>query len=290
MQQKVLIIGASGLVGRYLTKGAEQHFKVIAASRKNSDISLDITDRQQTLNLVRAIEPSVIFLTAAFTDVKQCETNPEGAKVNVNGTKNVADAVKAIHSKLVFFSTDYLFDGESGPYSEEHLPKPKNEYGKQKLLAEHYICSTLTASSWLIIRTCGVFGVGGSNFAQRIISTLQKEQQLVASSEEFFTPTYAEDLQKITLDLIKRGTFGVYNIAGVDITTRYAFANKIAKRFYLDKENKLLTETKAVEPYKPKVAGLSNKKLIQLLKKSNSPRPSTTDEALWSFYSECKNK
>ncbi len=193
---KILIIGASGMVGSHLLEmlKAEKYKRVFGTYYTNEldcGIFLDISNRTQTQLLLSAIEPDIIFLTGAQTDVDLCEEEREDTdEVNIQGVKNVVDF--AGKAKIVFFSSDYIFDGENGPYDEFSTPNPINVYGKQKLIAEHY---ALSFADSIIVRASTVYGPikYEKGFLARLVNSLNNKTTCGygVRSDVFVTPTYA---------------------------------------------------------------------------------------------------
>lgn len=233
-----LVIGASGQVGEHLLRHL-QHVDLPAHGtyyrHPAPDMSsLDIRDEAAVLALVRQLQPAVIYLPAGFTHVDRCEQDPAGSyAVNVQGTAHVVRAANAVGARIIFFSSDYIFDGTAGPYSETALPRPLSEYGRQKLLAEHSIL--LHAQDALIVRTTVVYGRErqGKNFVQRLVQTLQAGQTLRVPHDQVGSPTYGPNLAAATIELAEMGASGVFNIVGPAAVSRYEFALEAARAFSL---------------------------------------------------------
>ena len=158
---KALIIGGSGQVGGHLSNKLGNLGKsvVITHHRQatSNSIFLDIVSKDKVHQLISEFKPTHIYLPAAATNVDECEKNPDSTfPVNVTGVQNVVEAANHVNARLIYFSTDYIFDGVNGPYNESEPPNPICEYGKQKVCAEHYILSS--CKDFLIIRTTVVYG------------------------------------------------------------------------------------------------------------------------------------
>src|SRR3989338_3835167 len=156
----------------------------------------------------------------------------EGWHYTYRNVKNVIDALqKTTRGKMVFFSTDYLFDGKDGPYSEDAKPNPLNVYGKLKLECEQEIQKS--GLDYLIIRTTGVFGreIQRKNFLYRVTETLTRGDDLVIPNDQFANPTYVKDLVSATTNLLEMGKNGIYNVAGPEIMPRTELSHRFAK-FY----------------------------------------------------------
>jgi dTDP-4-dehydrorhamnose reductase len=250
---KLLIVGSSGLVGSKIAALSSKHgFEAFntAHSRKTSlprALQMDITDRDATIRLVRQVEPRVIINTAAITNVDYCETHAEEAqRLNVEGVRNLAEA--SIESKIRFIqiSTDYVFDGAVGHYTEEDTPRPLNVYGRTKLEAEA-IVSRL--QSYAIARPSVIYGwnppeTTGTpsdslklmNFAMFVVDKLKKVEIVNAVRDQYSSPTFADTLAESLLRLARHDENGIFHTAGRTCLSRYEFAVKIAKLFSYNNE------------------------------------------------------
>ena len=196
---------------------------------------LDICNEAKVLSLFKEVLPDIVYLTAAKSNVDYCEENPrETYAVNVTGTKYVVEAVNQAKAKLVFFSSECLFDGLNGPYREGDPADPICEYGRQKLAAEHTIA--LQAADYLIIRTNMVYGSErhGKNFGYALGRALKAKKPMEVPNDRIVNPTYAADLAKVVVELVLSGTKGVFNVAGPERLSRYDFALKFANVFGFD--------------------------------------------------------
>lgn len=236
---KVLIIGAAGFLGKYLVRDFSRANTVFGADkyRDKEDLHyLDLTKKESVGEAFRLFKPELVLLPASVTGVDFCEKNQDLAwAVNTEGAKDVAAASKRHGAFLVFYSSDYIFDGLNGPYSEEDRPAPLNFYGKTKLEAEKIIQKEL--DNCLIIRTCGLYGYekGGLNYAMQVYSALAEGKTVKAVSDQFGTPTYVEDLSEATLKLVSSKKRGVFHVAGPDYLNRTQFAGRVAEIFGFDR-------------------------------------------------------
>jgi dTDP-4-dehydrorhamnose reductase len=146
----------------------------------------------------------------------------------------VVQAVNEINAKIIFFSSDYVFDGVQGPYSEDDPAHPISEYGNQKLIGEHYIA--FHSKNYLIIRTTVVYGweTQGKNFVQRLIKSLRDGERIRVPVDQIGNPTFAPNLAEAVIELATGGETGICNIVGSTLVSRYEFAVTIAKAFDLD--------------------------------------------------------
>ena len=212
-QEKVLIIGASGNLGRYLMKSFSKDFKVIGTYNTNKEeglIPLDITKKEEVESVFEKEKPDIILLCSAMTNVEQCELEPEKAfNINVNGVKNVVDLCR--NRKLVFLSTDAVFDGTKEEYKEEDIPNPINVYGKTKLQGEELV---KTLPDWIICRTCRLYGLRGKKFINNVIDSLKEGREIKVPVDNPGNPSFIEDVSKSVLELVKREKTGIWHVAG----------------------------------------------------------------------------
>ncbi|MGZ4863905.1 MAG: dTDP-4-dehydrorhamnose reductase [Halobacteriota archaeon] len=235
---KVLITGASGLLGSALLRAASQTGVIaIAAYNRhplNGGLQMDITDQSQVDTTIRRVDPDYIIHTAAFTDVDVCEIEPKLAwDINALGTKNVADGCEEYGAKLIYISTDYVFDGEDGPYSEEAPTHPINVYGESKLAGERF---ALNNSVNTVARVCVLYGPNKPNFVTWVINSLRAQTPINIVTDQYNTPTYVGNCARALLRMCELGLTGVYHVSGREQLNRYAFACAIADIFALDKK------------------------------------------------------
>lgn len=268
---KILIIGASGQVGLALYKehGLKGHTVLGTYFESNNKypknvVQMDITNFR-SLNAIKEYSPDVVYLASANTNVDFCEKNPqESFKTNVKSVKYIADICDKIRTKLVFFSTDYVFDGIEGNYNERSVPNPICEYGKQKLISEFIVLTTNSKN--LVIRTNAVYGndVSRKNFVLRLKSNLEAGAEVKIPSDEYCTPTYTSNLAKSASELaLKKESSGVYHITGNELISRYNFARKIAEVFQCDSSliEPVFSEALGRPARRPKNGGLVSVRL-----------------------------
>jgi len=231
---EILITGAGGLLGSCLVNILSRDYTVKGIGRSDCDIR----NTEKIKEIFRAASPRVVIHTAALTDVDACEKNPQLAfEVNVEGTRNIAQACAQVDSILVFISTDYVFDGrKDSPYSESDRAGPINVYGRSKFEAEK-ICQEVVDKS-LIVRTSWLFGAGRRDFVDTVIDKIRQGENFGVVSDKYSIPTYNVDLSRVLGDLIKRllenysdNLGGIYHLTNSDSCSWYEFALKI-KVFY----------------------------------------------------------
>ncbi len=289
---KILITGSNGLLGQKLLHKLrrDSSISLIATSKgKNrvsvkdgyTYVSLDVTDQAEVSRIILYHEPHVVINTAAMTNVDLCEDKKsECDSLNINAVKYLADSCKKIDAHLIHISTDFIFDGENGPYSEDDEPNPLSYYGLSKLKSEQLIQAH--SVNWTILRTIIVFGVGENLSKGNIVlwakNALAKGDLLNIIDDQFRAPTLAEDLADICILAAKKKALGIFNASGKDIMSIYEIVETVA-RYYgnsTDNLNKISTATlnqKAVRP--PKTGFILDKSINEL-----GYRPHSFEECL----------
>jgi dTDP-4-dehydrorhamnose reductase len=229
---RTLIIGASGLVGGALRAVFPDAVGTYYRSPIEGLEPLDITDAAAVRALIRASAPELVLLPAAQPHVDRCETErAESERVNVAGTRNVAEAAAEAGARLVFFSTDYVFDGGAGPYPVDAPTHPIQVYGRHKLAAEQIVRDTVP--DHLIARACGVYGyqAAGKNFVMALDRLARAGEPMRVPSDQWGTPTLADNLAAAVRELALSGYRGVVHPVGPDYLTRIEFARLAAEVF-----------------------------------------------------------
>lgn len=197
-------------------------------------VSLDITNKSAVMNTIKAIKPDVVVHCAAWTAVDLAEDEDKQAKVkaiNVDGTQNIANACKEIDAKMVYISTDYVFDGQgTTPWQPDCKDyKPLNVYGETKLGGELAVSNTL--SKYFIVRIAWVFGKNGNNFIKTMLNVGKKLDTLKVVNDQIGTPTYTYDLARLLVDMIETDKYGYYHATNEGgYISWYDFACEIFKQ------------------------------------------------------------
>lgn len=247
---KILGTGLDGLVGSRIVELLSDKYEF-----ENLSIitGVDITDRNTVLEKIKSSEAQIVLHLAAKTDVDGCELDrPLGKKgdawrINVFGTKNVVDACQLSKKKLIYISTDFVFDGENPPvggYSEDDIPNPLNWYAQTKYEGEKIVQNL--KSPWIIARIAYPYRAKFErlDFARAILKRLQEGQIVTAVKDHIFTPTYIDDIAFAIDSLIKNNCTGIFHVVGSHSLTPYDAAVLIAKEFDLDM-SKISQTTKA---------------------------------------------
>ncbi|WP_165003196.1 MULTISPECIES: dTDP-4-dehydrorhamnose reductase [unclassified Enterococcus] len=193
---------------------------------------LDITDADKTMAYITELKPDVIFHCAAYTAVDKAEEEGKelDEKINIDGTRNVALAAKAVNAKLVYISTDYVFDGKkkNEEYQVDDPTNPLNEYGRTKLLGEQAVQEIL--DEYYIIRTSWVFGIYGHNFVFTMQRLAQTHDRLTVVNDQFGRPTWTRTLAEfMTYVIEQQAPFGIYQLSNENSCSWYEFAKEILK-------------------------------------------------------------
>ncbi len=246
---KILITGSNGLLGQKLIEliSPKDGVELIATARGSnryptSDLnysfhSMDITSAEDIERVFQEVKPSHVINTAAMTNVDQCEGDREGCwKMNVEAVQLLIDACEKHNSFFLHLSTDFIFDGEDGPYSEEDKPNPVSYYGESKLAAEEIV--TKSNLKWAIARTVLVYGIAHdmsrSNIILWVKNSLENKKEIKVVNDQWRTPTLAEDLAMGCFLIVQKDAEGIFNISGKDFLNPYQMAVKTANYFKLD--------------------------------------------------------
>lgn len=232
-------------------------------------VSLDITNKEAVMNTIKAIKPDVVVHCAAWTAVDLAEDEDKQAKVkaiNVDGTQNIANACKEIDAKMVYISTDYVFDGQgTEPWQPDCKDyKPLNVYGETKLGGELAVSNTL--SKYFIVRIAWVFGKNGNNFIKTMLNVGKKFDTLKVVNDQIGTPTYTYDLARLLVDMIETDKYGYYHATNEGgYISWYDFACEIFKEAgYTNKVIPVTTKeyglSKAARPFNSR---LDKSKLVE---------------------------
>jgi dTDP-4-dehydrorhamnose reductase len=234
--KKILLIGANGFLGNKLFEILSKEFEVVGTYHcrpKGKLMQLDIVNESQVKEFIETINPEIVIVTTAQTNVDLCETDKKSAEeLHVKGMENVAKY--CTNRKLVYYSTDSVFDGEKGNYVETDLPNPLNFYSKTKLMGEKIVEKV---PDHLILRTCMLYSdqVESPKYINWVIKNLWEKKRVNAITDLFATPTLIDDLAMATLELIKRDQKGTYHTAGASALNCHEMALKIAEIFGFDK-------------------------------------------------------
>jgi dTDP-4-dehydrorhamnose reductase len=231
MMNRLLVIGAKGMLGRDLVEVLRFSFRTDQGWEVLGwDIDeIDIQEENSTVTKIEGIQPGIVINVAAYTDVDGCEPNEEKAfLVNAEGMRHVALGASKCGAKVVYLSTDYVFDGEKKePYLEDDPPHPLNVYGRSKLKGEQYVQELVEDS--LIVRSQWLYGRHGKNFVNTILREAKERRVLSIVDDQIGSPTYTVDLATAVSALIQRRARGIFHVVNSDSCTWFAFGQAILK-------------------------------------------------------------
>jgi len=286
---RILITGASGLLGHRTSQLAlEKDHKVYAIYKEHKislgiPVQLDLTDREKLLQVIPQCKPDAIIHTAAYTNVDDCEVNRDLAwKVNIEATKHIAMASTGINSHLIYVSTDYVFDGEKGFYIENDDPNPINYYGYSKLKGEEFVRQY--AEEWCIARPSVIYGwapVHKQNFATWLLNNVNQGKEVRVLTDQYVSPTLNTNLAEMLIEIAERKVTGILHTAGSTRVSRCEFALRLAEVFNLN--NDLIKPAKMDEMLwkakRPRDSSLNVSKALALL----NQKPQELSQALQSL-------
>lgn len=265
----VLVTGANGQLGKTIKdvfSEDKESIHVVYVSRRE----LDISNKSEIKHFFNENSFNYCINCAAYTNVEQAEISPEDAiKVNTEAVKNIAEICKKNKVTLIHISTDYVFDGKKcEPYNEEDKTNPINQYGKSKLLGEHYIQDIL--KEYFIIRTSWLYSKHGKNFVKTIVSKIQENTTLEITTSQKGTPTSCIDLAKFIYHIIKTKEvkYGIYHFSAFGDATWYDFAIQISKPFKTS--NITSVNTFSSKAKRPNYSVLNNSKANKIYSKINN--------------------
>lgn len=286
---RILVTGSSGLLGAQLVRQATKAGDEVISSYNlhppihGTPVHLDLGKLDAIEADIRRIHPNTIIHAASLTDVDLCEEKPDLARLlNGEATGKIAEAANSVGSFMIYVSTDYVFDGQTGMYKENDDPKPINQYGESKLLGERLVRES--GAEYCIARTSVIYGWGREhrpNFATWILGKVRSGQVAKVVNDQFASPTLNLDLAEMLLESAVSRFAGVLHLAGSTRIDRYNFALRLAERFHLD--SSLIEQVNSAEidwkAKRPEDSSLNVQKAADILKR----KPVTLDEALDRF-------
>lgn len=197
----------------------------------------DFTSRDVVKKVIMDFCPDVIINASAYTNVDRSETERDLAwKINVKGVEYIAEAAAIIDAHVIHVSTDYVFDGVHGPYAETEKPNPINYYGRSKLAGENALI--ISSAQYTIIRTNVLYGIipnGRLDFVRWVVESNKKAEQIRIVTDQYNNPTFIDDIVIAMNTIIEHKKYGLYNVAGMEVLSRYDFTLRIADVFNLDR-------------------------------------------------------
>ncbi|ERJ11057.1 dTDP-4-dehydrorhamnose reductase [Haloplasma contractile] len=281
---KILVTGVNGQLGYDILRILKNrgYNDILAVDKDEMDITNE-TDVKQTIT---AYNPNVVMHCAAWTAVDPAEDNKElCAEVNVNGTRYIANACKEVDAKMIYISTDYVFNGEgSKEFTVEDRPDPINTYGETKYLGEEEVKKLIDRH--FIVRISWVFGINGNNFIKTMIKLGESRDELDVVNDQIGSPTYTYDLAKLLCDMMVTEEFGTYQATNEGLCSWYDFACEIFEQANIDvKVNPVTSDKFPTKAKRPKNSRLSK----DSLSKHGFDRLPTWQNALSRFLDELNN-
>jgi dTDP-4-dehydrorhamnose reductase len=237
---RVMVTGASGLLGSYLFRHFKKSSEAIQGTHFNNPTpgttQIDLLKFSEVDALLKELRPELILHCAAEDKPDECELNPERTReINLEATRHLLHRSKETNAKFVFYSTDYVFDGRIGPYRESDAPAPVNEYGRQKLSAEQLIKDAY--GNYIIMRLALIYGVDPHHrgYLVRFVRNLTNGVTVETPIDLLGTPVYARQIADVTGALVDKDARGLFHVGGREFISRYDFCNKVTDVFHLDR-------------------------------------------------------
>ena len=247
--RRVLITGAGGQLGTDISLLADgrNDIELIAFDRSMLDITSDV----DVISTVGAKNPDVIIHAAAYTAVDDCESNQEHAyAVNGAGTANVVAAARNIGARVIYLSTDYVFDGtQPEPYVETDTPRPASVYGASKLVGENAIAEL--GGNGLVVRTSWVSGIHGANMVKTILRAAQNHPMLTFVDDQIGKPTFTSDLAESLLQLAVRDDSGIMHVTNEGVVSWFEFCQDVLEFAGLGRDRVQPCATRELQPPRP---------------------------------------
>ena len=278
---RILITGAFGQLGSAFSRHLSEDFDIIRTGRSiphgKKGIILDVLNQIYFKEVIQATEPDLVINLAAMTQVDGCELNPNLAKeINIAGVQHLCDS---FDGKIIHLSTDYVFDGENGPYSEDDPVCPLSVYGETKLESERILLNH--NPNHLVIRGNVIYDdseTTKASFLNWVVNSLKEKQEIQVVNDQVNNPTWTKSMADIIALCIEKDLSGIVHWGDADHLNRYDFAIKIAEKYVLDSKliKAITTEELNQAAPRPLKSGLKSDKLVQAL----NVVPPSIDECL----------
>ena len=258
---KILVTGVKGQLGDDVVQEGESR----GLQMYSTDVdNMDITDAEQVRTVIISYQPDAVIHCAAYTAVDAAEDNQELCqKINVDGTRNIAEVCKELDIPMMYFSTDYVFNGQGENFwKEDDEKQPLNVYGQTKYEGELAVQELV--KKHFILRISWVFGMNGNNFIKTMLRVGPARGEVGVVADQIGSPTYTYDLAKLVIDMIQTNKYGAYHVTNDGICSWYEFACEIFKQAGLDvKVNPLTTAEYPVKAARPFNSRMSKDKLVE---------------------------
>lgn len=238
--RKYLVVGASGQSGRLIFRLLESRPDIQVVGTQHSKAShefvkLNLSEPDRVTALMRHLRPDVVLIPGGITNVDYCEEHEaEAMAVHAAGPELIAREAERYGGYVVYFSTDYVFDGAAGPYSEDAKPNPISGYARSKLEGERRVLAASKRAC--VLRTCGVysFDPGSRNFFMHVYERFKRGERVKAFDDQYLTPTYARVLAEAAVEIAQLRIPGIIHVAGADFVNRVEFCRRVAAAFRWD--------------------------------------------------------
>lgn len=257
---RIVITGASGMLGQALGRAFRDGIEVVPLNSQQ----LDITSLEQVRSTIGRLRPDWVVNAAAYTDVDQAESEAVLAcRVNALGPRHLALAAEEKGSRLLSFSTDYVFDGEADrPYREDDPVRPINQYGRTKWMGEDYIRSL--CSRHLIVRTSWLYGSGGKHFAGTMLSLAASRSEIEVVDGQIGSPTYCCDLAAKARQLVEQDKRGTFHVTNSGHCSKFEFTRRTFELSKLQVKVNPAPSSRFPRPApRPRYSVLENRRLLQ---------------------------
>lgn len=295
IKTRILVFGANGMLGQRLIEFYSKlpNIQLLSSSVEDKPVfedteyrKIDITRRDEVKDLCYDFYPDVIVNAAAYTNVDLSETERELAwKTNVKGIEYIAEVSRVIDSHIIHISTDYIFDGKKGPYSERDKPNPLGYYARTKLASENVLHISGTYNT--ILRTNVLYGIAHNSrpdYVRWVVNSLRGGQKIRIVTDQINNPTFIDDLIQAISKVIEYKKYGIFNVGGEEFLSRYDFTIKIADFFNLDKS--LITPITTEELHQPSPRPLKSGLIILKAQTQLGYKPHSIIESLMKMKKE----
>ena len=291
---KFLVTGSAGLIGNQLAKDLSNSFEVFSCYNKSPPefgipMKMDLQNHEMISDVLSEVKPNIVIHLGAMTGVDLCETNESDAfGINSKATEVIAKKCSELNSFLIYVSTDYVFDGQSGMYNEDDPPNPISIYGKSKLDGEMAVQNL--SANWCIARTSTPYGVHArkKSFPIWIFDTVKQNKQVHIVTDQITSPTYVPNLSKMLREISEKKITGIVHTADATRISRYNMAELIFDKFNLDKNllKPVITDEMKWDAKRPKDSSLNVTKTSSLL----DNKPQSLEQSLNQLYNEINIK
>ena len=266
---KIIVLGGSGLVGNAILEKQWNNFEIISTNNKNKiniqnnrSVQIKLPEDFNHLNTLLLTEkPDVVINTIAYSNVDFCESHKDECySLHVKMNEKISTVCSKINSRLIFLSTDYVFDGKKGNYSEGDIPNPVNYYGYTKMLAEKLV---LQHNKNTVVRTSSIYGWGERiRFLNFVLHDLRNKKEVLAYNNVSSTPTLIDDLVDALFEISKKDVSGILHVVGSSCLSRFDFVKAIAKKFKLNENlvKPISVKNAQLEAERPENTCLTNNK------------------------------